>query len=82
MISEMQAKLSDCDDDDDDELKWISEWTTRLDRGKLVKVSDYFYAHILAMEMKVHQVFFNRITICETAKTETTKRQSYHCKIE
>lgn len=67
-LSDMQANLDDSDDGDDG-VRWTTEWTTRLDRGKLVKVSDLFYALLLAIEMKV-RLFFNYETILQTSLSE------------
>ena len=64
-LTEMEAKL----DDEDDALSWTKEWTMRLDRGKLIKVSNIFYALVLAIEMQVH-CYFNNTTVAQLSATD------------
>ena len=65
-LGEMEADI--CDDDDDNDDDKATEWVTKLDRGRLVKVSDVFYSLILAIEMKV-RMWFNKTTLSEVSKT-------------
>jgi hypothetical protein len=72
VLSEMQVQISDIDNNmgEESELAWTTEWVQKLDRGRLVKVSDQFYALVLSLEMTV-RLYFNNTALHNASQSDS-----------